>query len=298
VHGQLSFEAATGVPPGRSTRGYGDWNPQLLAKISGTVPLAPSCSSWRLLTSLANPVRDHGRLYAPASFNRDYETVVAGWALICPWQPEIAAAHLLRPLSDGLRPGPSPATVAITSISHPGHPLGPVGHLALVAGLASAEADTRIAAAQLWSDASGDGRLDPALAADAIVTAIRGEAAKLSRIAEGLQYASHTELAAWRVVETICHCANHLAAAKSANLHLLFEMAARLATTVGIPSLPDAVTELGGRRGTTRLATTARQLVQTQDSPAPGRGAAAAQALSALVVRAEANASAPSGDVN
>jgi hypothetical protein len=69
---------------------------------------------------------------------------------------------------------------------HPGHPLGPVGHLALVTGLASAEADTRVAAAQLWTEASADGRLNPELAADAIVAGVTGNALMLSRIAEAL----------------------------------------------------------------------------------------------------------------
>jgi uncharacterized protein DUF6493 len=290
IQAPLEFEAVTGTPPGRSTRGYGDWNQMLLAKITGSVPTVPGCPTWQLLTSLADPVRDHGRLYAPAFDNRQYDTVVAGWALICPWQPEVAAAHLLRPLSDGLRPGPSPATAAITSLSHPGHPLGPVGHLALAAGIASAEADTRIAAAQLWSDACADGRLDPVLAADAIVTGVRGQALKLNRIADGLNHASHAELAACRIIETICRCVPALAAESAANLHLLLELAARLGAAAGVPAIPDTVRQLASRRSSTRLTATARQLLQAQDSPAPGHQAAAVQALTALVTRAEASA--------
>ena len=215
------------------------------------MPAVPGCPTWRLLTALADPIRDHGRLYAP-SFDNSYDTVVAGWTLICPWQPEIAAAHLLRPLSDGLRPGPSPATAAITSLRHPGHPLGPAGHLALVAGLASAEADTRIAAAQLWTDACAGGRLDPVLAADAITTGVRGQALKLNRLADGLHHASHAELAAWRIVQTVCRAVTGLTAGTPANLHLLLETAARLGAAVGVPDLPHAVTELAARRGTTR----------------------------------------------
>jgi hypothetical protein len=68
----------------------------------------------------------------------------------------------------------------------------------------SAEADTRIAAAQLWSCACADGRLDPALAAAALVTGVSGQALKLSRITDALQHASHTAQAARRIVETVC----------------------------------------------------------------------------------------------
>ena len=136
---------------------------------------------------------------------------MAAWTLICPWQPEVAAAHLLRPLCDGLIPGHTPATTAIQSIQHPGHPLGPVGHLALVTGLSSDAGDTRIAAAQLWSQACTDGRLDSRLAAEAIVSGVKGNALKVSRIADSLQHASHTALGAYRVVETVCLAAEGFA---------------------------------------------------------------------------------------
>src|SRR5262249_16646120 len=141
-------------------------------------------------------------------------------------------------VSDGLRPGPSPATTAITALSHPGHPLGPVGHLALAAGLASGEANTSIAAAQLWSDSCADGRLDPPLSAHAISTGVRGQALKASGIADGLIHASHTALAAWRIVETICRCVPALAAESAANLHQLLEIAARPAPKSAYPISP------------------------------------------------------------
>src|SRR5262249_22046126 len=124
--------------------------------------------------------------------------------------------------------------------------------------------------AQLWSDSCADGRLDPALAAHAISTGVRGQTLKARGIADGLIHASHTALAAWRIVETICRCVPALAAESAANLHQLLEIAARTAgAEVGVPDTPDAITELARRRGTTRLTTTARQLLQAQDSQAP-----------------------------
>jgi hypothetical protein len=281
----LAFRAVLGEPAGQPLR-RSEWHRHLLARTTGPVPEAPGCPSWQLLTGLSNPLSDHAVLYGPRRYQRHYDAAVAGWPLICPWQPELAAAHLLRPLSDGLQAGQTPATTAVMAMNDPAHPLGPVGHLALVTGLASAEADTRVAAAQLWSDACADGRLDPVLAATALVTGVVGQALKLSRVADGLQHAANSPIAARRVVETACASAEALAGAAAANLHALIELAARLGATVGAPELPGAVTALASRGG--RLGATAKQLVQASHGRAPDRERAAVEALAALVARAEA----------
>jgi Family of unknown function (DUF6493) len=253
------------------------------------VPEAPACNSWQLLTDLPDPLAQHEVLYGPARYgSRRYDPAVAGWPLICPWQPELASAHLLRPLCDGLVPGNSPSMTALAGMRHRGHALGPVGHLGLIVGLASAAADTRIAAAQLWSDAAADGRLDPALAAAALSAGVRGGVLKLSRVADGLQHASHAALPARRIVETVCATIDHVAPGTPPGLHQLVELAAGLTTRVGAPELPGSVLELAGRRGSTRIVTTAGQLVRASDRPAPEQAEAAAQALTARVERAEA----------
>lgn len=288
----LTFEAVTGLPQGRPLRHSHRWHTHLLARSTGQARTASACGCWQLLTALTDPLRDHAVLYGPSSHDlRHYDAAVAGWTMICPWQPELAAAHLLRPLSDGLISGITPATMAMSAMRHPGHALGPAGHLALVTGLSSAESDTRIAAAQLWTDASADGRLDPGLAAAAIVTGVRGNALKLNRITDSLQHASHTELAARRTVETACASFAGLAAESAASLHLLVELAARHGTRTGLPPLPPPVHETASKRGSSRLTTTARQLLQASDGTAPDRSRAAAQALAALVMRAEADMS-------
>jgi hypothetical protein len=281
----LAFRAVLGEPAGGPLR-RSRWHRHLLARTAGPVPEVPGCPSWQLLTGLSNPLGDHAVLYGPRRYQRHYDAAVAGWPLICPWQPELAAAHLLRPLSDGLQAGQTPATTAVMAMNDPAHPLGPVGHLALVTGLASAEADTRIAAAQLWSDACADGRLDPVLAATALVTGVAGQALKLSRVADSLQHAANSPIAARRVVETACASAEALADAAAANLHMLIELAARLGATVGAPGLPGAVTALASRSG--RLGATAKQLVQASQGRAPDRERAAVEALAALAARAEA----------
>jgi hypothetical protein len=281
----LAFRAVLGEPAGQPLR-RSRWHRHLLARTAGRVPEVPLCPSWQLLTGLSNPLSDHVVLYGPRRYQRHYDAAVAGWPLICPWQPELAAAHLLRPLSDGLQAGQTPATTAVMAMNDPAHPLGPVGHLALVTGLASAEADTRVAAAQLWSEACADGRLDPVLAATALVTGVVGQALKLSRVADSLQHAANSPIAARRVVETACASAEALADAAAANLHALIELAARLGATVGAPELPGAVTALASRSG--RLGATAKQLVQASQGRAPDRERAAVEALAALAARAEA----------
>ncbi len=289
VQTALSFEAVTGMPTGAPIRASRQWHEHMLARIAGQAPRVPACDSWQLLTDLPDPLAQHEVLYGPARYeSRHYDAAVAAWSLICPWQPELAAAHLLRPLCDGLVPGLTPATVALESMRHPGHALGPVGHLGLVVGLASAEADTRIAAAQLWSDACLDGRLDPALAAAAIGTGVRGGAVKLSRVADALQHASHAPLPARRIVETVCAAMDGFAPQAPTNLHLLLELAAQLVPRVGAPELPGMVLDLARRRGDTRVATTAAQLARERESAGTELGTAAALALAAHVSRAEA----------
>ena len=283
----VSFEAVTGRPAGKPLRGYRDWHDHVLARIVGPVPAAPANSCWRLLTALSDPMTDHEVLYGPTRYHlRHYDAAVAGWPLICPWQPEVAAAHLLRPLSDGLIGGLTPATTAIDCIRHPGHPLGPAGHLALITGLSAESGDTRIAAAQLWAEACADGRLDPDLAARAIVSGVAGGALKASRIADGLQHAAHSALGAYRVVQTVCLATAGLAPDYPAGLHTLLELAARLGTRVGVPAMPAAVQELAARRGSTRLIATARQLAAAGQGPAPDRAEAVQQALAAHLQRA------------
>ncbi len=287
VQRPLSFEAVTGTPTGRPIRRQ--WHEHVLARIAGPVPRAPACGSWQLLTDLPDPLAQHEVLYGPARFQSGHlDPAVAAWSLICPWQPELAAAHLLRALSDGLVPGLTPATTALESMRHPGHALGPVGHLGLVAGLASAEADTRITAAQLWSDACLDGRLDPALATAALTTGVRGGVIKLSRVADALEHACQAALPARRIVETVCGTVDGFAPYAPTNLHLLIELAARLVPRVGAPELPPMVFELAGRRADTRIATTAAQLARERGAAGSERDAAAKQALATHVARAEA----------
>jgi hypothetical protein len=281
----LNFETVAGQPvESEIWRRY--LEPVLLARTTGQVPIAADCPSWQLLTRLADPLADHGALTDVGRYWYNYDEAVAGWSIICPWQPEVAAAHLLRPLSAGLTSRTTPATAAIRSLHHRGHALGPVGHLALIEAMSGIEADTRIAASEVWSAACADGRLDPVLAAAALTAGTDCKLVKLNRVAESMERASHSALAGRRVVETVC-AATDLIAAAPPNLHLLIELAARLGSSFGVPALPDEVGELATRRRGARLNVTAAQLVQAAERQPAGQRQAAVQALTALVTRAE-----------
>ena len=92
----------------------------------------PASHSWRLLAKLTSPaLAEHGRhgQAARMGYRVRWDEIVAAWPLLAPHQPELIAAHLLRPLSDGLEPGRSAATVAVNCLApacspvRPGRPL-------------------------------------------------------------------------------------------------------------------------------------------------------------------------------
>jgi len=44
------------------------------------------------------------------------DEMIAAWHLLCPHQPELVAAHLLSPLSDGLGAGRNAAATALRGL--------------------------------------------------------------------------------------------------------------------------------------------------------------------------------------
>ncbi len=222
---------------------------------------APSC--WPLLTSHAHARDDRRHAVHHAGVRLD--EMVAAWRLLCPHQPELLAAHLLSPLSDGLGPGRNAATTALRGLGLSGVPgqLGPfgkMGHLALVTGLSGAAAEVRIAAAEAWTRITLSGRLDPALAAEAISLGVSGGAFKLSRIADGLGHAVTEATAAASVAQACVSATAGLLATGPAGLHLLLEVAARASVTSGVPELPASITGLAATKSGSKLAEAARRL--------------------------------------
>jgi hypothetical protein len=143
-----------------------------------------------------------------------------------------------------------------------GMSFGPIAHLALVAGLASAEADARIAAADAWAQLAREGRLNPGLVAAAIALGVSGTAFKLTRIADGLRYAAQDPGAAQAVARACVSAAATLLSEpeRPTALHLLLEMAAQAGAVSSVPQLPAPVAGLAQGKARTKLAEAARRL--------------------------------------
>jgi hypothetical protein len=222
---------------------------------------APSC--WPLLTSFGHSLDD--RQHAVHYVGVRLDEMIAAWHLLCPHQPEVLAAHLLSPLSDGLGPGRNAATTALRGLGLSGAPgkagpLGKIGHLALVTGLSGAAAEVRIAAAEAWTRIALSGRLDPALTAEAISLGVSAGALKLSRIAEGLGHAVAEPAAAAGVAQACVSATAALLAARPTGLHLLLEVAAQASAASSVPELPGSITSLAATKGGSKLAEAARRL--------------------------------------
>ena len=271
---ELVFEPIV-TPPVSRPRGWGFLDP-LLKESTGVharlprVPQAASAPScWALLTGDLTHLRDdrqHAVGYGYAGTGLD--EMIATWPLLCPHQPELLAAHLLSPLSDGLGPGRNAAATALRWLGGLGRGaadgraahFGTIGHLALVTGLSGHAADVRIAAADAWTRIALRGRLDSALAAEAISLGVSGGALKPSRIADGLRHAAAEPAAAAGVAQA-CICATAaLLTARPAGLHLLLEVAAQASAGRGVPELPGSITGLAAATGGSKLAEAARRL--------------------------------------
>jgi hypothetical protein len=210
--------------------------------------------------------------------------------MLLPHQPELVAANLLPPLSDGLASGSHPAAreaaqclpavgaaIAIAGAAG-GRGFGRMCHLALVTGMASASADTRIAAASAWARVAVDGRLDPDLAAEAIAGGVRANVFKLNRIAESLGHAALEPAATAGIAATCLAASASLLSVRPPGLHLLLELAARCSAATagsalpglpGWPGLPVPIADLAASRDPTKVGEAARRLARLMDPAGP-----------------------------
>jgi hypothetical protein len=270
-----AYEAGTaeltfGTVVSTTTDGLRRNRTRVLARIANDLPVGNGESRcWQvLIDDLPDPLVDPYLEYRRGGVLSEIgplSPVVASWPLLCPWQPELAAAHLLRPLSACLAPDrgrAGPGAAAVTGLTRSSAPLGPTGHLALLTGLSSVEADVRIAAADVWSQAALADRLDPDLAADALVEGVASEAFKLTRLADGLRHASRQPASAPMILRTVFAAADRLVSAKSPNLHLLLELTREIGAAIALPELPQSIVALAAEKGSTKLAAAARQLVK------------------------------------
>ena len=147
-------------------------------------------------------------------------------------------------------------------LARPNAPYGPIRHLALLTGLGSAEASVRIAAADVWVRAGLAGQLDPELAADALAEGVTGGAIKLTRLVDGLRYASREPAAALMAARAVFASADRLVPASPPNLHLLLELTREIGAGATLPEPPESIVALAAGNDSTRLAAAARQLAE------------------------------------
>jgi hypothetical protein len=200
--------------------------------------------------------------HARADQGYDRSHAVAAWPLLAPHRPELITAHLLSAMSAGLNPGRDAAATAVRTLSGLGGAFGLIGHVALATGLAGVEADTRIAAADAWGDLARQRRLDPSLAAEAIVLGVDTGVFKLTRVADSLRYAAQDPDMAATVASACVAAAAALLTKpeKPTGLHLLLEIAAQAGAVSEVPLLPDPITDLACGKAKTKLAEAARRL--------------------------------------
>jgi hypothetical protein len=242
----------------------GPYMPYVFARRTTPVT-APASRCWDLLTDLPATEQELAEQSLRWLGGNQVDEIVAAWPLLCPNNPELVAAHLLMPLSDGIDTPRSAALTALRGIAAPGRPFGRVGHLAMVTGLASSEPAIRIGGGEVWARTALDGRLRPDLAALAMAEGVTGLAFKLTRLADGLERAAMDPISSTRVAEAAMATAAALlrTSPKPPNrLHLLLEVAARVAAAVGVPPLPAEITSLAAGQSTTKLAEAARRLTR------------------------------------
>src|SRR5260370_41994084 len=87
--------------------------------------------------------------------------MIAAWHLLAPHDPELIAAHLLSPLSDGLGPGRNAAVTAVRGVATLAGTVEEVCPPPPGTGLARAPADGRVAGAGAWRPVGRGGRAGP-----------------------------------------------------------------------------------------------------------------------------------------
>lgn len=240
------------------------------------------------LTNLADPLASHKRLAAEWEFGTDYGASIATWPLIAPWHPELIAAHLLRPLSRGLRSGKHDlAASAVGCLVHRDWSLGPIGHMALALGCNGAEADTRTAAADVFGAAARDGRLQPVLLAASWLELARAGVFQAKRVEATLRPLTAQPTAGIRLAQTLELTLGPLVETGTRDMHVLLRLAASLARTYGVFPGDPHLAGLAERKGASELLAAARALARTTPQALVSPKAASLDWLEGLLERAE-----------
>jgi hypothetical protein len=240
----------------------------------------------RQMTNLGDPVGSYVRLSGEGEFTTGYGSAIRTWPLIAPWLPELTASHLLRPLSRALQPGKHDhGPSAVGCLLHPDTPLGKVGHIALALGCMAAEGDTRTAAGDVFAAAARDGRLQPALMADAWLVLARAGAFQAKRLEATLRPISNLPASGLRIAETLQLALGPLLEAGLRDMHTLARLAAAVGEMNGV--FPDDPQIAGEKRSGTELSKALRALASARDSSATPSRSGSVELLQGLIQRAE-----------
>ncbi len=228
----------------------------------------PAAGVWDALLNVGLRVADTYPHHTPDMW-------VHGWNALAPWHSDLVAAHLVPILRHAMENDntSNPAPRAAAELAAPTGTLGPVGHVGLVLALAGGTATTRTPAADVWFAVASDGRLDPALAADAMTLLHNGGQLKLNRVIESIAPTVADPVVAARTLLALTATAPSLLAGKARHLHLLFELAAELAARVGTAGVPASLLS-DAPPGSSALAAARRRLAAARPSGPEGSQAA------------------------
>jgi hypothetical protein len=238
------------------------------------------------ITTLNDPVDSYVRLSGEGEFTTGYGSAIRTWPLIAPWLPELTASHLLRPLSRALQPGKHDhGPSAVACLLNPDTPLGKVGHIALAMGCMGAEGDTRTAAGDVFAAAARDGRLQPALMADAWLELARAGAFQAKRLESTLRPISNLPASGLRMAQTLQLALGPLLEAGVRDMHTLARLSGAVGEIYGV--FPDDPRLAGDEKRGTELSKALRALAKLRDSNGTPSRTASAELLEGLLERAE-----------
>jgi hypothetical protein len=242
----------------------------------------------RTMTSLEHPLATYSRLSADSEFSTGYGSSISTWPLIAPWHTELIAAHLLRPLSRGLRPGKHDlASSAVACLADPHLQLGSIGHLALGLGCIGAEGDTRTAAGDVFGLASKDGRLQPALMAAAWIELARAGVFQAKRLEATLRPLAAQPAAGVRLAQSLELALGSLLDSGTKDMHVLLRLAASVASSQSTFHNEGRVVEIARRKGSSELIGAARALVAARPESSTSLKRGGLDLLEGLIQRAE-----------
>lgn len=255
-----------GVPSGTYLYQRDRGRPIALAEIGDGLPHTDRSGIWSVLTNLQDAIGRFEQLMGTFGFF-EYDQQAAMWSMIAPWHHELLSTHVLMPLAR-VQAGNSAAPSAATVLDSPTGSFGPIAHLALVVALQAGAAETRAVAAETWLATAGDGRLQPARLAEALVLLARNKVLRLGRLLETVRPSTYEPATGYRTLQVLAAALPELLPLQPPELIEAIDLLAELAGRYGTELIPDELRRLAGSRSRGELAKAARRVVSADDRAA------------------------------